>query len=339
MTKRVLILYAGGTIGMEQTAQGYSPMADFPARLMECLTAQPLAQMPDYDVITLPQPIDSSNLIPQDWTNISRVLIQQWERFDGFVVLHGTDTMAYSASALSFLLRGNDKPVIFTGSQIPLTVPRTDALSNVLSSLQLAAFHQVNEVGIAFSDRLLRGNRSRKMCSSHFTAFDSPNYAPLAAIGINIQIDTTRLLTPAAPQFTQPTFVAEDVILLPMYPGISAVQVDAMLNATDVKGVILQSYGAGNPPDANHALMARFEKASADGIVIVNTTQCPYGSVQQGAYATGSALNRIGVVPGSDLTPEAAFAKLHYLFHHCETTSAVREQMMRSLCGELTETV
>ncbi|MBT0962393.1 asparaginase [Denitromonas sp. IR12] len=332
MNARVLILHTGGTIGMTGSPDGLRPMAGFGAALGAQLRA---TGAPDCDIVELAPLIDSANLQPAHWRHIAEALLSRWADYAGFVVLHGTDTMAWSASALSFMLRGADKPVIFTGAQIPLLQPRSDAAGNLRAALEIAAGGAVREVGLLFGQRLLRGNRSRKLKSVAFDAFDSPNCLPLADIGIDITVHRERLLAPAERRFTLPAFDAEAVAVLPVWPGLPARVVDALLESPAVRGLILASYGVGNVPDADAALIDTLARAVDRGVVVLNTSQCPTGPVAQGAYATGAVLNRIGVVPGGDMTPEAAFAKLHVLLAEGGDAAAVRAQIGRPLCGEM----
>ena len=335
MASRVLVLHTGGTIGMMRSPDGYRPMAGFDQVLHRLLGAQPDPRLPEFDVVEIGQLIDSANLQPSHWTEIARELLGRWDRYDGFVVLHGTDTMAYSASALSFMLRGPGKPVIFTGAQIPFGELRSDALENLVGALILAGGYPIPEVCLYFNGRLLRGNRSSKMKSEGFDAFDSPNYPHLADVGLHIDVHSGALLPPAAREFAVPDFDPEAVVVLPVYPGISARIVDAVLGSPTVRGLILRTYGVGNPPDAQHAFMAALERAVARGVIVLNTTQCPSGSVIQGTYATGASLNRIGVVPGGDMTLEAAFTKLHFLLAAGAPPDAVRVALGQAVCGEL----
>lgn len=333
---RVLILYTGGTVGMEPSGDGYRPMPGFVERLQTALQASAGDAVPAFDVLALDDPIDSANLNPVQWSQMAGALYDRWNVYTGFVVLHGTDTMAWSASALSFMLRGTDKPVIFTGSQIPLMQPRTDALANLQAALVLASQQPVREVGLCFGRQLLRGNRSCKRSGHQLDAFGSPNCPPLAELGIEIEVHTGRVLAPAERQFVFPVFDAEAVAVLTIYPGVSARVVEAMLSDPSTRGLVLRSYGVGNAPDANLALMAALDRAVQRGVVVVNTTQCATGSVVQGAYATGAALARIGVASGHDMTLEAAFAKLHMLLATEADPHAVREQIGLPFCGELT---
>ncbi len=332
---RVLVVHAGGTIGMVASPDGYRPAPGFPERLRHALHASGSPGLHAVDVLEL-DPIDSAELRPSDWTVMAQALVERWAQYDGFVVLHGTDTMAWSASALSFLLRGMDKPVLFTGSQIPLSQPRSDGLANVESALLLAAMPELREVGLCFGRRLLRGNRARKLATAQFDAFDSPNALPLAELGIGIHLHCDRLLTPPEPpRFAVPTFDDEAVAVLALYPGVSGGAVDALLAQPRVRGLVLHSYGAGNVPANHRSFMAALERAAARGVVLVNVTQCLRGSVQQGVYATGSALGALGVVPVGDMTPEAAFAKLHVLLASSTDVDVVRQGMGESWCGEV----
>lgn len=335
MTSRVLILYAGGTIGMERAADGFRPMAGFEGVLRRLLREQVGVVLPDFDVFALAEPIDSANLQPAHWSALARELVVRWQAYDGFVVLHGTDTMAYSASALSFMLGGADKPVIFTGSQIPLGEPHSDALGNLLGAVTLAGRHRIREVCLYFSGRLLRGNRSTKLASEAFDAFDSPNYPHLADVGEDVALHAEALLAPVIRAFLVPQFDAEAVAVLPVYPGISARIVDAVTGSPRLRGIVLRTYGVGNAPDAQVAFMDSLARAVRRGIVVLNTTQCVRGRVIPATYATGAALDRIGVLPGGDMTLEAAFAKLHFVLASTADGEVVRRALAESLCGEL----
>lgn len=334
MARRVLVLHTGGTIGMAASADGFRPMAGFGEVLRRRLAAGSGAALPECEVIELGELIDSANLQPAHWRAIAEALIARWEDYDGFVVLHGTDTMAWTASALSFMLHGTDKPVILTGAQIPLLTPRSDAPGNLETALLLAAEGDLREVGLYFGGRLFRGNRSSKLKTDRFDAFGSPNFPPLAEVGIGIDIHRTRLLSARRREFSVPRFDPEAVAVLTVYPGIPARMVAAVTDAPRLRGVVLRSYGVGNVPDADPRLIDALGAAVARGVVVVNVTQCAEGSVAQGTYATGVALERAGVVAGGDMTLEAAFAKLHFLAARGDAPAAIREQMGRALCGE-----
>lgn len=327
---RILILHTGGTIGMAAAADGYRPLAGFPERLRQRLTDAAA----DYDIVELP-PIDSADLRPGHWPSIADALLAHWDSHAGFVVLHGTDTMAWSASALSFMLRGCAKPVIFTGAQIPLDAAGSDALANVRGALHFAATPALREVSIYFGGRLLRGNRSRKLAATRFAAFDSPNYPPLGEAGSTFVLHHDRLLAAGERRFSVPTYDDQAVAVLTLHPGFPAALVDALVANPRLRGIVLQTYGVGNAPLGDRALMAALERAAARGIVLLNVTQCLYGSVSQETYATGNALARLGVVAGGDLTLEAAFAKLHLLLAATNDAAAVRCEMGETWCGEM----
>ena len=330
--RRVLVLYAGGTIGMAPSAQGYRPMADFAGVLRRQFAA--CAGLPACEIVEMAEPIDSANLQPAHWRAIAAELVARWDEWDGFVVLHGTDTMAWTASALSFMLLGADKPVILSGAQIPLGQPRSDAAANLQGALALAADPRIREVALYFGGRLLRGNRSSKVHADRFAAFDSPNCLPLAEAGIGIVVHDDRLLRPGARDFALPAFDRAAVAVLTVHPGLSAPAVEALLGDPALRGLVLCSYGVGNAPDADAQLLAALGVAVARGVVVVNITQCVTGSVVQGSYATGAALARIGVVAGGDLTLEAAFAKLHVLIARGLTPAEIHDCLGRAWCGE-----
>ncbi len=337
MTGRILVVYTGGTIGMVASGNGYVPGTGFRERLQEHLAARQ-QELPEFRVVEAEPLIDSANLVPRDWSRITGILVKAWSDYDGFVVLHGTDTMAYTASALSYLLAGCDKPVILTGAQIPLEHSRTDALDNIITALQVAATPAIQEVCICFHGRLLRGNRARKLSTSDLDAFDSPNLPWLGQAGIRIELRHDLLLPAGTPDFQIPEFRPAAVALLPLFPGIDGAMAETLLTRPGLGGLILQSYGAGNAPDANTGLMDAIARAIDAGITVVNLSQCPYGGVSQGTYATGSALSTLGVLPGADLTPEAAFAKLHYLLASGLTGETLHRAFARPLAGDCSAT-
>ncbi|GGO86635.1 L-asparaginase 1 [Marinobacterium nitratireducens] len=334
MKSNVLIIHTGGTIGMHPSDQGYVPVPGFEALLRERLIGQAQQNLPRFDLLEFEHLIDSSNIQPSDWTRIGHTLIDHYGQYDGFVILHGTDTMAYTASMLSFMLQGLDKPVILTGSQIPLIEPRNDALDNLITALILAGNYRIPEVGLYFNGRLLRGNRACKLRASGFDAFDSPNCPWLGQVGIHIELQDHLLLERDSPRFKVPEFNPEAVSLLHLYPGMPGSIAAGLLQNPALKGLLIRSFGVGNPPDRNRELMDALADAERRGIVVVNLTQCLQGRVSQGAYATGATLNRLGVVAGGDLTVEAAFTKLHFLIAIGLTAEQIRSQMQAPICGE-----
>lgn len=336
MPKRVYIAYTGGTIGMTDTGEGYAPSPGFLESRLRAMPELRDGAMPEFVLHEYNPLLDSSNMTPREWLAIARDIFEHYDAFDGFVVLHGTDTMAYTASALPFLLQGLNKPVILTGSQIPLIRLRNDARENLFTALLLAANYSLPEVCLYFGAKLLRGCRTVKVNATGFDAFDSPNYPPLAKIGTEIQIDWGEVQPArAAKPNMPPAELNATVGALRLFPGISAQLVENVLR-TPLQGLVLEAYGTGNAPDRNFALLETFSRATERGIVIVDCTQCLRGTVNLTAYATGAALLQAGVIGGADMTPIAALTKLHYLFGSGHKPDEIRVLMQEDLCGELT---
>lgn len=335
MNRQILILYTGGTIGMAPSDGGYVPAGDFGQRLTRHLGHR-ASELPAFDVLELDRLIDSANLSPTHWPTLAQALVERWDRYDGFVVLHGTDTLSYTAGALAYMLKGCDKPVILTGAQIPLERTRTDALDNLMTALSLAADPGLAEVCVYFGGKLIRGTRARKLKTSELDAFDSPNFPLLGRSGIDFQLRHELLLPPSEPSFQLPDFQPDSVVALTLFPGIPATMVSAVLALPSLQGLILHTYGSGNAPDANTGLVEALAQAIRRGVTVVNVSQCLHGLVAQKAYASGAALDRIGVIPGSDLTPEAAFTKLHFLLATGHRGTALREAFQSPLCGDST---
>lgn len=340
MRKAVYIAYTGGTIGMVPGAALERSYRPAPGDLGARLSAMPELSAPEMPHIVLHEYeplLDSAELTPRDWERIGRDLAAQYERFDGFVVLHGTDTMAYTASALSYMLENLAKPVILTGSQIPLSRVRSDARDNLITSLLLAAHTPLREVGVYFHGVLLRGNRARKVSSTGFGAFESPNAPPLATVGVEVVRSgahpTDAQAEPTAPLRLQPLTDVK-VGALRLFPGMSDRLLENVLQEP-LQGLVLETYGSGNAP-RQEGLLRTLKRATERGVVIVNCTQCLRGGVDMTGYATGQALREAGVTSGFDLTPEAALTKLVYLFSKGLTPGEVRDAMQVPLRGELT---
>lgn len=333
--KSVYIAYTGGTIGMQKSPQGFVPVPGFLESELRRFPEFQHDDMPDYMIREFDPVLDSANMTPEDWGFIAADIEANYDRFDGFVILHGTDTMAYTASALSFMLEDLHKPVILTGSQIPVGELRSDARDNLIGALYLAAHVPIPEVCLYFHNRLLRGNRSRKVDASGFDAFDSPNYPELVRMGTEIQIRRELLLKQPEKPMSIRRIDPPMVGTLSLFPGINADVVRQFL-AHPVQGLVLQTYGMGNAPSRDKALLAVLREACARGAVIVNVTQCPRGRVDMGGYETGNALQDCGVVSGHDMTTEAALAKLFYLFSLGLPPEEIRRLMPHNLRGELT---
>ena len=332
---RVWIAYTGGTLGMVPGTDGYVPAPGLEARLRAALPQLDAPGVPAFELYEYAELLDSANMSPADWNRIGADLAGRQAGYDGFVVVHGTDTMAYTASALSFMLEGLTKPVILTGSQIPLCAARSDARDNLLDALILAGSSAIPEVMIAFGGTLLRGNRTTKVQSEGLRAFASPNAGALAELGIDIRIHRERVRSPAGVPFRLRPYSSAEVAAVRLFPGITG-DFLARLLAPPLAGLVLEAYGAGNGPARDPAILAALAAACARGVVVVVVTQCLEGRAELGVYAAGSALARAGCIGGADMTAEAALTKLAYLFAVGLDPAAVRAEIARDLRGELT---
>lgn len=336
----ILLIYTGGTIGMmKNPVSGVLEPLDF----RHIKRHVPELNNLDYSIsaIQFEPPLDSSDITPDSWSKIVEIIRDNYLQYDGFVVLHGTDTMAYTASALSFMLENLNKPVVLTGSQLPIGMLRTDGKENLITAIEIAAAKEndmpiVPEVCIFFGNTLLRGNRTTKSNADNFNAFHSYNYPPLAHAGINIKFDYSQIFYPVSRKPLKTHLSMEPKIaILKIFPGIPKEVVECILNIPDLKGVVFETFGSGNAP-TEEWLINLIKEAVDRNIVIINITQCRAGSVEMERYETGVRLLEAGVVSGHDITTECALTKLMFLFGQGLSSSKIKEYLSCSLVGEMT---
>ena len=332
--RKVLLLYTGGTIGMTRSPNGYAPQSGrFRAALDEISDLRSPA-LPEWELMELEPLLDSSNMTVHEWNKIARAVAENYDRYDGFVILHGTDTMAYTASALSFMLGNLAKPVILTGSQIPLCEVRSDGRDNIITSMLIAGSERVSEVCLYFGGKLLRGNRATKFSADGLIAFISPNFPSLAEAGITIRYNESDLLPKPEGELQLQLLENVPIGVLKVFPGIQFSLFEQIMTEK-LRGIVIETFGAGNIPGDGGALLPIIEKAFRNGTVLTVCSQCPQGAVALGTYETSSALKKAGAVSGLDMTTEAAVAKLYYLFSCGMDKEAVKRKMEEDLCGEI----
>jgi len=336
----VLIIYTGGTIGM---VKDEAKNALYPFKFDQVMLQTPELMRFDCDIsaVAFNPPIDSSNVSPQLWIRLAEIIEEEYHHYDGFVVLHGTDTMAYSASALSFMLENLEKPVVFTGSQLPIGSLRTDAKDNLIGAIEVASAVKkggqamVPEVSLYFQNHLYRGNRTSKINVDQLNAFASNNYPALAESGVHVNYNKFAIRKiPEGQSFTVHKLVSNEVIILKLFPGISQLLVDQILQTNGLRGIVLELFGAGNAPSASWFLQS-LRNAVERGIIILAVTQCIQGRMEMGMYETSIELKNLGIIDGRDLTTEAAITKLMCLLgRYCEV-GHIRNSLNKNMAGEM----
>jgi len=313
----ILLVYTGGTIGMVKNFEtGALKVFDF-KKLLQRIPELKLLDC-NIETVSFEKPIDSSNMDASKWVKIAAIIEENYDNFDGFVILHGSDTMSYSASALSFMLENLKKPVVFTGSQLPIGDLRTDAKENLITAIQIASLRHkhlpvIQEVCLYFEYKLYRGNRTTKISAEHFNAFTSPNYPALAESGVHLKVSNDLLLAQTSENdFKVSKQMDANVVIVKMFPGISEAVLSAIVAIPGLKGMVLETYGSGNAPSEGWFINI-LRNAIAKGLHVVNVTQCSGGSVNMGHYETSTMLKEIGVISGADITTEAAITKMMHL--------------------------
>ncbi len=329
---KILIMHTGGTIGMTKTADGYKPDGAYFKKAVFHMDSLKALGMPEWDFMETDPLLDSSQISVSEWNAIGSLIAENYHIYDGFVILHGTDTMAYTASALSFMLKGLNKPVILTGSQIPLCETRSDGRDNLITSMIIAGTQKVKEVCIYFGGLLLRGNRTMKYSADGMQAFVSPNYPPLATAGISIQYNENAFLKHRADHFECRLFEDVPIGVIKVFPGIPFELFDALISEK-MKGIVIEAFGSGNIPEKG--LLPILQKARRNNVVITVCSQCPQSTVDMSTYEAGSILRKAGAVSGRDMTSEAAVTKLYYLFSVYDDIDRIKFNMERDIRGEM----
>lgn len=338
---RVLLIYTGGTIGMGKSPKtGALEPLDFKHLINNMPELEQLST--NIDVYQVPKPIDSSDMNPKIWAHLVGIISNRYDEYDGFVILHGTDTMSYTASALSFMMENLTKPVILTGSQLPIKQLRTDGKENLITSLELASTcykdgrAKVPEVCIYFNGKLLRGNRSTKVNADGFNAFDTFNYSHLCEAGVNFHLHSHHILSP---DFSKPMIphynMDPGVLVFSLFPGINESVFNHVLDATALRGIVMRSFGSGNAPQSPW-LMKVLKNATERGVMILNISQCVSGFVEMSRYDAGYQLKDVGVISGHDSTVEAAVTKMMFLLGQYNDVETIRQKLSINIAGEIT---
>ncbi len=333
---KILIIHTGGTIGMTKSANGYMPDGVYFKDAIFHMDSLKAPVMPKWDFIEVEPLLDSSKMSVKEWNKIGKLVAGNYDNYDGFVILHGTDTMAYTASALSFMFKGLKKPVVLTGSQIPLCEVRSDGRDNLITSMLIAGEGKVKEVCIYFGGLLLRGNRATKYSAMGMRAFESPNYPSLASAGTAVQYNEAAILKETDVPFEFLPFKDVPIGMIKIFPGFRFDLFETLLTEK-LKGVVVETFGSGNIPDDQGVLVPILNKAKEKGVVFAVCSQCLQARVDMDTYEAGSSLKKAGAISGKDMTSEAAVTKLYYLFSISEDPEFIKEAMEKDLRGELSQ--